>query len=964
MAVQRFRPRLLRSRARWRSGADPAYDRLVRLWLPIPPSGGSPTRRTLRTLLAPDAGLTTLEGRDEERADLVRWCTEAAGEPVRVLAGAGGVGKTRLAVELARALPEEWLAGVARPGTAAQIVPVAAAGRRSVLIVVDDADTEPAADIAALVDHAAGAPDRIRVLVVVRDAAVVDGCEGTTLRADAEDDDRRRSFAAAVRGFSGLPAEATLPPWAEPERGPVGEDGEPVGVTQVRAALAVLADDPDRAAAVRNSCLDQLADELLAHERQRWAATSADSRWSLDGLATEAQEEALVALLLDRPHRVEDAVAALRRLDRFRHAAEDHVHDVATWARHLYPGPVGGRLLDPRPELLRAALLTVAAARHRTLLVAALERDPGVVLCLARAAAAHPRGAGVLRDLLAEVGLDAVVEAAVGAGPPGLILRAPLVEALAAGAPVDLERLLPSVAAPAWSSVRVALRRAAVRHRRAAVDDPAANPAIGLADDAADGRTGARAVGDGGRAALAGALTDLGGTLRDLGTHADALVPLREAVQIYRDLDAEPDLAAALTDLGANLRELGQHDEALATTREAVRRYRGLIAVDPDRYGGDLARALTDFGTDLRHACAPDDALTASRESVQRCRDLAAAAPARHLPDLAVALTGLGADLRESGAHDEALAVSREAVRLYRDVAANNAEPHLPDLARALTDLGVDLRTACAADEALTACREAVQRFQELAAADPHHLPDLARGLTVLGASLRETGGYRAGLAASHDAVRLCRELAAADPRRHTADLAHALTQLGISLRGVGPSEDGLTPGWEAVQIFRELAADDPDRHTPDLARALTHLGLSLRGLAAHAEALIVTSEAVQLGRNLAVAGTVRHIPDLTRALISLGAGLRALGRRAEAVAHEGEAVAWWWYLTERRPGEFDDRYREAQRRFFHTFSPYDHDPSDLLTAELIARSRVLGYLDGYRSADVPEDPFQAAAAV
>ena len=77
----------------------------------------------------------------------------------------------------------------------------------------------------------------------------------------------------------------------------VGEDGEPIGVTQIRAALAVLADDPDRVAAVRNARFDQLTDELLAHEKQRWAATSADSRWSLDGLATEAQEEALIEVV-------------------------------------------------------------------------------------------------------------------------------------------------------------------------------------------------------------------------------------------------------------------------------------------------------------------------------------------------------------------------------------------------------------------------------------------------------------------------------------------------------------------------------------------------------------------------------------------------------------------------------------------------------------------------------------------
>ena len=174
MAVRRFRPRLRWPHPRRRSAVDPAYDRLVRLWLPIAQPGGLPSRRTLRALLAPEASLTRFEGRDDARADLLRWCTEA-GAPVRVLVGPAGVGKTRLAVELARALPEEWAAGIARPGTTAQIVPAAAGCRRPVLIIVDDADTELAADIAALLEHAAAAPDRVRVLLVARHAEAIGG---------------------------------------------------------------------------------------------------------------------------------------------------------------------------------------------------------------------------------------------------------------------------------------------------------------------------------------------------------------------------------------------------------------------------------------------------------------------------------------------------------------------------------------------------------------------------------------------------------------------------------------------------------------------------------------------------------------------------------------------------------------------------------------------------------------------
>jgi hypothetical protein len=79
--------------------------------------------------------------------------------------------------------------------------------------VVDDADTEPPADVAALVRHTRGSP-RVRVLLVVRDptafAALLDeqltpgpgaGGEALTLAVVGGAGDRRRFFANAVRGF-------------------------------------------------------------------------------------------------------------------------------------------------------------------------------------------------------------------------------------------------------------------------------------------------------------------------------------------------------------------------------------------------------------------------------------------------------------------------------------------------------------------------------------------------------------------------------------------------------------------------------------------------------------------------------------------------------------------------------------------------------------------------------------------
>ena len=60
------------------------------------------------------ADVVPLVGRDLELADLSRWLDDPAPVSVRVLIGVGGVGKTRLALELARAVSKYgWLAGFA-----------------------------------------------------------------------------------------------------------------------------------------------------------------------------------------------------------------------------------------------------------------------------------------------------------------------------------------------------------------------------------------------------------------------------------------------------------------------------------------------------------------------------------------------------------------------------------------------------------------------------------------------------------------------------------------------------------------------------------------------------------------------------------------------------------------------------------------------------------------------------------
>jgi hypothetical protein len=67
---------------------------------------------SLLSVYRPD--VVSLIGRDRETSDLRRWLDDPSPMSVRVLVGAGGRGKTRLALELARAISKDgWLAGFA-----------------------------------------------------------------------------------------------------------------------------------------------------------------------------------------------------------------------------------------------------------------------------------------------------------------------------------------------------------------------------------------------------------------------------------------------------------------------------------------------------------------------------------------------------------------------------------------------------------------------------------------------------------------------------------------------------------------------------------------------------------------------------------------------------------------------------------------------------------------------------------
>jgi hypothetical protein len=122
-------------------------------------------------LLDPRCGVVRFTGRADELTDLLAWCEKDSVERLRLLTGPGGIGKTRLAMQLADRLKElGWrceLVGEGQEGRILADVRAVSSGR--VFLVVDYAETRISLKAllrAVVADDGAAA----RVLLLARSA--------------------------------------------------------------------------------------------------------------------------------------------------------------------------------------------------------------------------------------------------------------------------------------------------------------------------------------------------------------------------------------------------------------------------------------------------------------------------------------------------------------------------------------------------------------------------------------------------------------------------------------------------------------------------------------------------------------------------------------------------------------------------------------------------------------------------
>ncbi|WP_158247498.1 MULTISPECIES: tetratricopeptide repeat protein [unclassified Pseudomonas] len=760
----------------------------------------------------------------------LNWATSQFPIAVRLLIGAGGVGKTRLALELCLRLKVQgWDAGFlsseCEVNNCEKLISQINDSGRPCCVVIDYAETRQVVLLAILRSLLkAKTSSAVRILLLARDggewwaglSAKDASCEAL-LEGDASsgpfllprlhnsESERQEAYSIALNTFAdllGLTPGQHIPKLVDPHF------AHPLYI-QMAALMALRGERPRSAEALQRA--------VVNHEKRYWGRIL--SIVPGDNSAYERQAALLMTLAT-----LANGIATERSIEKAWVAAGEKKSDlrrVFTSLSSLYPDRQG--LQGLRPDLIGEALVAQSLlARNGSILLDVViggekKIRQSSLTVLARLLRHRTELASLTEEVLTKkfiLCIDEVISVCIEtpSSLPEIVQRA--YEKLsrpqklqAAGVLEDRlhHEVLQLTALDVAVSKTIAERRAGqVKNNKE--------------EDVAQ---------------YASAVKNLSIAYYRDGKGDEALSFARDSVKIYREI-AQPKtikfksgFAESLINYSNRLCEQGQAEEALTIALQAVEIYRAINKVEHEGYNRELAVALNSYACRLDNLGRADESIVIAKECLDLYQKITLETSEDLRGEIASAFNNYANRLVTEGRDEEASAAAKETMNAFQELAISAPHRFQSQFAMSLCNYSGYLFFQEKFPEARDAIEQALEIYRQLVGLRPDRfIGDLASTLRNYGDHLSKIGEYEDGLAAYEESLNICQELAEVRYARFSTDLTFSYLGYADGLANTGDIEGALSAEREALSILDDLVRSNPGFYMPHREHCRLHLKL------------------------------------------------------------------------------------------------------------------------------------------
>lgn len=264
--------------------------------------------------------------------------------------------------------------------------------------------------------------------------------------------------------------------------------------------------------------------------------------------------------------------------------------------------------------------------------------------------------------------------------------------------------------------------------------------------------------------------------LQRTGRNEMALSCAFEVVELFKKLKIihkhlEPDYARSLNNYAKFLSEAGKNEEALERAGAALEIRHRLARKNPDQFETDYAMALNNYANRLGEAGKNDVAFEKAEAALEIYQRLARKNPDRFEPDYAMLSNNYAIRLSDAGKNEEALEKAGAALEIRQRLVRKNPDRFESDYAMSLNNYASDLSDAGKNEEALEHAGAALEIYQRLARKNPDRFePDYAMSLNNYAKFWSDAGENEEALEQAGAALEIRQRLALKNPAKFAED--------------------------------------------------------------------------------------------------------------------------------------------------------------------------------------------------